>query len=78
MAHLSSNYYNGTVSEGQTITSDQTPLMSKIFAFDMSDSEEELQLFPNQGIHEKNVNSLGLSQGMVRGSQCTMIPQGFT
>ena len=56
LAHLSSNYYNGTVSEGQTITSDQTPLMSKIFAFDMSDSEEELELFPNQGIHEKNVN----------------------
>ena len=30
--------------------------MSKIFAFDISDSEEELELFPNQGIHEKNVN----------------------
>ena len=56
LAHLSSNYYNGTVSEGQTITSDQTPIMSKIFAFDMSDSEEELELFPNKGIHEKNVN----------------------
>ena len=56
LAHLSSNYYNGTVSEGQTITSDQTPLMSKIFAFDVSDSEEEIELFPNHGIHEKNVN----------------------
>ena len=30
--------------------------MSKVFAFDNSSSTEELNIFPNQGLHELNVN----------------------
>ena len=54
--HYAGEFYDGEVNEGDILTDDQTPLISKVFAFDDSMSVEELDIFPNNGIHETNVN----------------------
>ena len=46
----------GEVNPGDVLNNQQTRLMSKVFAFDNSSSTEELNIFPNQGLHELNVN----------------------
>ena len=54
--HYSAQSYMGEVNPGDVLNNQQTRLMSKVFAFDNSPSTEELNIFPNQGLHELNVN----------------------
>jgi hypothetical protein len=54
--HYAGNFYNGELSQGDVLTNEQTNLISKIFAFDTSLSSNELPIFPNNGIHQENVN----------------------
>jgi len=54
--HYAGNFYNGELSQGDVLTNEQTNLISKMFAFDTSMSSNELLIFPNNGIHQENVN----------------------
>ena len=54
--HYAGNFYNGELSQGDVLTNEQTNLISKMFAFDTSLSSNELLIFPNNGIHQENVN----------------------
>ena len=56
LVHLAANYYNGVVQEGDFLDTPDAGIVSKIFAFNPLGDENEVNLFPNDGIHQENVN----------------------
>ena len=55
IVHYAGNYNEDIFQEGEVVDV-QLNLISKVFAFDTSNSSEELEIFPNDGIHVSNVN----------------------
>ena len=55
VVHYAGNYNEGVFQEGEFVDV-QLNHISKVFAFDTSNSIDELEIFPNDGIHVSNVN----------------------
>ena len=56
LVHLAANYYDGVLQEGDILDTPDAGIISKIFAFHPKGDSNEINLFPNDGMHQENVN----------------------